>query len=660
MKKYWRGYLLLALIFFGISGDSFSQRGQRYFNSLRVQYGLVNYNHDQKDYFNTKDKDLQSLGISYRRQLGKVSGLSFTGRLYKWQLSNNDELKSSAAQALWVLHPQRISRSYSLNRLMPYIGVGLGFEKHQVKNNLIKDSTFSNVYIPFEAGILYNLSSRWSIGVFAEYKLASTADLKQLLQTPKGKMDIVNTAGLTLAYNFGKKKRAINAPVIFTNPNLVEIKYSKPGNKDTIKSTDPDIKKNLPVTKELNTVADTSKNINPVEKPENIKDSIKKAAIQLKDSVQSVPDTINQKKIPETQKAVQEKEDSVTVLNLVRKGVLSTDTIRIVRKEMIERELDSMIVMIKDLNTQLEDIQNEPKASAVKKDTILVQKLETNLEDEPIITNLKKSYNHLGEQVHKLYRKGDVSEEEIELLKAETENLKDSISVLSAEDEFAFDKLERLYDAITFLQSEMDRKKSNNNSPADYFLQKDMNSIQYKLDKTLLELEYMKKNTAIEQKEVIDPVIENLRKNQKDLEEKIRKMEQQNNLLLKKVEQLVPKKDTVSSLVGNKDGNILYTIHFPVNSSQISTTFQSKLQFLVDSLKNMKGYMLILSGYADKSGNAEYNKKLTQRRVSSVKNELVKFGLNKEYLLERYFGSDKADSKLNEKDRKVVIRLLNQ
>ena len=71
------------------------------------------------------------------------------------------------------------------------------------------------------------------------------------------------------------------------------------------------------------------------------------------------------------------------------------------------------------------------------------------------------------------------------------------------------------------------------------------------------------------------------------------------------------------------------------------------------------GKIFMLSGFADKSGNAAYNMKLSKLRVKAVKNEFLKFGINDVNLVERFFGSDKASSDVNENDRKVVIRILN-
>ncbi|MEO5648649.1 MAG: OmpA family protein [Ginsengibacter sp.] len=70
--------------------------------------------------------------------------------------------------------------------------------------------------------------------------------------------------------------------------------------------------------------------------------------------------------------------------------------------------------------------------------------------------------------------------------------------------------------------------------------------------------------------------------------------------------------------------------------------------------------MLLLSGFADKSGKAAYNLKLSQLRVNAVRKQLLAIGIEGGKIVERYFGSNKAEKANAESERKVVIRLINQ
>ena len=219
-------YLVFFIACIVITVTADAQSAVRYNNSLRLQYGLYQYNTNQRNFINENNENLLSIGLTYRHQLGAVSGLNFTGRYYQWALNNNQDLETYAAQAMWVFHLKRVSPGWQLNRFTPYAGFGVGVENHNIKKASAKDSSFTKLYVPLEAGILYNISSRFSIGVFAEYKISTAPDIKKLVNAPEGKRDIVNTAGISVAWHFGKKESNITVPVITSNPYISDRYYN--------------------------------------------------------------------------------------------------------------------------------------------------------------------------------------------------------------------------------------------------------------------------------------------------------------------------------------------------------------------------------------------------------------------------------------------------
>ena len=105
--------------------------------------------------------------------------------------------------------------------------------------------------------------------------------------------------------------------------------------------------------------------------------------------------------------------------------------------------------------------------------------------------------------------------------------------------------------------------------------------------------------------------------------------------------------------------NIFYTVRFGNNSTTVQSKDIENLKYELSKINPQDGKIFMLSGFADKSGNAAYNMKLSKLRVKAVKNEFLKYGINDVNLVERFFGSDKASDDVNENDRKVVIRILN-
>jgi outer membrane protein OmpA-like peptidoglycan-associated protein len=66
------------------------------------------------------------------------------------------------------------------------------------------------------------------------------------------------------------------------------------------------------------------------------------------------------------------------------------------------------------------------------------------------------------------------------------------------------------------------------------------------------------------------------------------------------------------------------TVLFATGSTVISAQGKSDLQHIASQAKAIKGYMVSVAGYADTTGNAEANQKLSERRAAAVINYLQK------------------------------------
>ncbi len=60
------------------------------------------------------------------------------------------------------------------------------------------------------------------------------------------------------------------------------------------------------------------------------------------------------------------------------------------------------------------------------------------------------------------------------------------------------------------------------------------------------------------------------------------------------------------------------TVYFGVNSSVIYPTGQQTLKAFAAKAKEMSSYNILVAGYTDASGNAEYNQQLSERRAQAV------------------------------------------
>ena len=68
------------------------------------------------------------------------------------------------------------------------------------------------------------------------------------------------------------------------------------------------------------------------------------------------------------------------------------------------------------------------------------------------------------------------------------------------------------------------------------------------------------------------------------------------------------------------------TVKFAVSSSKISPEDQEQLKQLAQSAESLKGYIVEVMGYADSTGNAEMNTKLSEDRAKAVITYLVQQG----------------------------------
>jgi outer membrane protein OmpA-like peptidoglycan-associated protein len=105
-------------------------------------------------------------------------------------------------------------------------------------------------------------------------------------------------------------------------------------------------------------------------------------------------------------------------------------------------------------------------------------------------------------------------------------------------------------------------------------------------------------------------------------------------------------------------GGVAEVIRFEKNSNEISLADQLRLNDIYYQLMTNAGQKVMITGFADRSGNTELNAAISRSRALAVKNYLRSKGIPSDRLVINFLGDTYSDSE-NSADRKVEIAWLN-
>ena len=612
---------------------------------------MFQYNNNQQDFISTTPDSFLNVGLTYRQRLSRLTDLNLTGRYYDWNLKNGDALKTYAFQPMWVIHTSKISSSWRINRITPYLGIGIGVENH-ILTHESSDSSYWKMYVPVEIGLQFNMNSRWSVGVFAEYKFATYTTLKNLVTSASSSLDIVNSSGVSLSYNFGKNKKSVLFPVIRANPATTynELLYKNITPRKTDNSFETRIKNNEIMGIIENPLKNPVKPITPATPIENETHNI----IVVPKVTSTLTDTIN---VPIHL--------SISVNNQDEKPVVSK-SVKAKTEEKIspayEKRIDSLLNVVKFQNIKLNKIDSDNKLNSKRlavKDTIVIHTISKASANKSTPSNAVADNSKLAKTVAQNADKSDNIQAGMEKIQRDLDITTKKIQQLESEKAKSIAAQVNLTPVINPAA-----KVAGKDSILTPIAVKDTVIIKIitppSENTNLLPAKTQKTdslsaagNDSIKQ---IKLALDSLSQNQKFLMQELKNLKTQNEELQKKSMIESPKPDIIVKPVVSK--NTIYTIAFAINSSKVSAKFLPDLKAMADSVKKIPGKKIQLSGYSDKSGNAANNLILSQKRVRVVKNELVKMGISKKQMVEQYFGSELSTGEVNANDRKVVIRVL--
>lgn len=121
--------------------------------------------------------------------------------------------------------------------------------------------------------------------------------------------------------------------------------------------------------------------------------------------------------------------------------------------------------------------------------------------------------------------------------------------------------------------------------------------------------------------------------------------------------------DEISKDLTEKGKVVLY-INFDIDDAKITADGQEIVKQIAKALQENKNLKVSIEGHTDNSGEALYNKKLSQNRADAVLQKLVSEGIANKRLMSKGFGSEKPltanDTEENKsKNRRVELIRIN-
>ena len=102
-----------------------------------------------------------------------------------------------------------------------------------------------------------------------------------------------------------------------------------------------------------------------------------------------------------------------------------------------------------------------------------------------------------------------------------------------------------------------------------------------------------------------------------------------------------------------------YNIYFDVDESELKKRYAPQLKELLSTLNEHKGLGIEVSGYASPEGDADYNRKLSNKRAIEVVNYFNHRGIVRRRIIAKGYGASQNENISKEKGRRVEIRLVD-
>lgn len=96
---------------------------------------------------------------------------------------------------------------------------------------------------------------------------------------------------------------------------------------------------------------------------------------------------------------------------------------------------------------------------------------------------------------------------------------------------------------------------------------------------------------------------------------------------------------------------------FGLNKAEVDGSYKAEFDRIANDLKGDMSRKALVTGFTDRSGNADYNRQLSKRRADSVRDQLLSRGVNPEQISIAGQGQENASGAWSPSDRRVEVVL---
>lgn len=99
--------------------------------------------------------------------------------------------------------------------------------------------------------------------------------------------------------------------------------------------------------------------------------------------------------------------------------------------------------------------------------------------------------------------------------------------------------------------------------------------------------------------------------------------------------------------------------YYETNVYKLTAEQKSRLNRLISSYKTNENFKILISGYTDGKGSAEYNKILSNKRINAIVDYMTENGVDVNRIYRISYGQSKSEGGENSEERRVEVRLFD-